>query len=230
MFFERLDYQDKAKRLQDLSLEMIWRPYISTGYPSELFTHAFYYGYYFPPTFCLDDRCDEDPPIMGDSRLENNNFQSRVQDYGNFVFDEAEYFRTDQVLVNMGGDFAYQNSFYNFRNMDLLKEGLYNTYQHNSTFIYSTPNDYLDSIHKKGLRWPSKTDDFMPYASAPHSYWTGYYTSRPTLKGFVRSSGAYLRAAQNFFVNEMLKGYVSGDDVQEAHDLFLVHRRKMGLL
>lgn len=113
----------------------------------------------------------------------------------------------------MGGDFAYQNAFYDFRNMDLLKEGLYKAYQHNSTFIYSTPNDYLDAIYKKGLRWPTKTDDFLPYASSPHSYWTGFYTSRPTLKGFIRSSGAYLRAAQNFFVNEMLKGYVSGDDV-----------------
>ena len=34
--------------------------------------------------------------------------------------------------------------------------------------------------------WPEKTDDFLPYASDPHSYWTGYYTSRPSSKLFMR--------------------------------------------
>ena len=34
--------------------------------------------------------------------------------------------------------------------------------------------------------WPEKTDDFFPYASDPHSYWTGYYTSRPSSKLFMR--------------------------------------------
>jgi hypothetical protein len=25
---------------------------------------------------------------------------------------------------------------------------------------------------------PTKDDDFFPYASDPHAYWTGYFTSR----------------------------------------------------
>jgi hypothetical protein len=31
------------------------------------------------------------------------------------------------------------------------------------------------------------------YASGPHTYWTGYFTSRAALKGYVRESSAYLQ-------------------------------------
>ena len=32
--------------------------------------------------------------------------------------------------------------------------------------------------------YPIKSDDFFPYASGLHSYWTGYFTSRPSIKVF----------------------------------------------
>jgi hypothetical protein len=46
------------------------------------------------------------------------------------------------------------------------------------------------------MTWPLKSGDFFPYKWDPHQYWTGYYTSRPTLKGFIRRGGEYLRAAR----------------------------------
>jgi len=36
------------------------------------------------------------------------------------------------------------------------------------------------------LTWTLKTDDFFPYGDKPWSYWTGYFTSRVGLKGYVR--------------------------------------------
>ena len=36
----------------------------------------------------------------------------------------------------------------------------------------------------------------MPYADCPYCYWTGYFTSRPALKGYVRKAGAYLTATK----------------------------------
>ena len=38
-----------------------------------------------------------------------------------------------------------------------------------------------------------KQDDFLPYASDPHAYWTGFYSSRPTSKRLVRETETMLR-------------------------------------
>ena len=36
--------------------------------------------------------------------------------------------------------------------------------------------------------WPTKQDDFFPYASDPHAYWTGYHSSRPSSKLMIRQT------------------------------------------
>jgi hypothetical protein len=46
----------------------------------------------------------------------------------------------------------------------------------------------------------SQTDDLFPYSDGPHSYWTGFYTSRPALKRYVRLSSAFLQAARQIEV------------------------------
>jgi hypothetical protein len=35
--------------------------------------------------------------------------------------------------------------------------------------------------------------DFFPYASGDNSYWTGYFTSKPGLKGLVRRTSEFLQ-------------------------------------
>lgn len=57
--------------------------------------------------------------------------------------------------------------------------------------FYSTPSDYVDAV--KGIELEIKTDDFFPYADCPHCYWTGYFTSRPALKGYVRRNNNLLQ-------------------------------------
>ena len=41
-----------------------------------------------------------------------------------------------------------------------------------------------------------KSDDFFPYAHHPHGFWTGYFTSRPTLKRYERYSNNILQAVR----------------------------------
>jgi hypothetical protein len=52
-----------------------------------------------------------------------------------------------------------------------------------------------------------KTDDLFPYADGPHAFWTGYFTSRPALKGYVRKASAYLQAARQ--LNVLVHGGVN---------------------
>ncbi|CAL0331922.1 unnamed protein product [Lupinus luteus] len=62
--------------------------------------------------------------------------------------------------------------------------------------LYSTPSIYTDAKNAAPQLWPLKTHDYFPYADKPYAYWTGYFTSRPTLKGYVRMlSGYYLAEA-----------------------------------
>ena len=49
---------------------------------------------------------------------------------------------------------------------------------------------------KQVNQWPTKTDDFFPYASDEHGYWTGYFTSRPTSKRMIREASSSLNSAK----------------------------------
>lgn len=62
--------------------------------------------------------------------------------------------------------------------------------------IYSTPSCYLKALHDSNVEWPTKSDDFFPYASDPYSYWTGYFTSRPTSKRFERDGNRFLQVCK----------------------------------
>ena len=59
--------------------------------------------------------------------------------------------------------------------------------------LYSTPSCYLKALNDENLEWSTKQDDFFPYSSDPHAFWTGYYTSRPTLKYFERKGNNFLQ-------------------------------------
>ena len=62
--------------------------------------------------------------------------------------------------------------------------------------FYSTPSCYLYALNHANRTWPSKTDDFFPYAIYAHAYLTGYFTSRPALKLYERYSNNVLQMAR----------------------------------
>jgi len=48
-------------------------------------------------------------------------------------------------------------------------------------------------VNDKGLTYSTKQDDFFPYGSDSQTYWTGYFTSRPTIKYFERLGNNFLQ-------------------------------------
>lgn len=70
--------------------------------------------------------------------------------------------------------------------------------------IYSTPSCYIKAVNdyakSHNLDFAMKTDDFIPYASDPHTYWTGYYTSRPNSKRFERQGNNLLQVSSSYSV------------------------------
>jgi lysosomal alpha-mannosidase len=107
-------------------------------------------------------------------------------------------------MVTFGCDFAYMNANVNFKNMDkLMKYINANKETYGLNVKYSTPIEYVRAVHafseREKVSFELKTDDFFPYADNRASFWTGYFTSRPALKGYVRSRANVLHSSMRAF-------------------------------
>ncbi|EDW77500.1 uncharacterized protein Dwil_GK24524 [Drosophila willistoni] len=194
-FFARMDHSDKDVRLGNLGLEMIWDASESLS-NLEFFTGMLYNHYSAPPGFCFDRLCGDDPII--DEESYDNNVKSRVDDFLNYVAGVAEHYRSNNILIPMGDDFHYENAQQNYQNMDKLIKYVNQRQADGSRYniFYSTASCYLNSLHKGLQTWPNKTQDFLPHSNEAKSYWTGYFTSRPTQKRFERDGNHMLQTAK----------------------------------
>ncbi|XP_052854491.1 lysosomal alpha-mannosidase isoform X1 [Drosophila gunungcola] len=197
MFFGRLDYQDKDERLMTKNAEMIWHGSANLGEEADLFSGALYNNYQAPDGFCFDILCS-DAPIIDGKHSPDNNVKERIDTFLDFAKTQSQYYRTNNIIITMGGDFTYQAAQVYYKNLDKLIRYA-NQRQANGSninLLYSTPSCYLKSLHDAGITWPEKSDDFFPYASDPHAYWTGYFTSRPTLKRYERDGNHFLQVCK----------------------------------
>jgi alpha-mannosidase len=64
-------------------------------------------------------------------------------------------------------------------------------------FVYSSPGRYMTAKAARPPKpFPLRTDDIFPYSDGLHSMWSGYFTSRPALKGYVRDTTSVFAAAR----------------------------------
>ncbi|XP_047167548.1 probable alpha-mannosidase At5g13980 isoform X2 [Vigna umbellata] len=194
LFFARIDYQDRAKRKDEKTLEVVWRGSKSFGSSSQIFSGAFPENYEPPSNFYYEVN-DDSPIVQDDVNLFDYNVPERVNEFVAAAISQANITRTNHIMWTMGTDFKYQYAQSWFRQMDKFIH--YVNQDGRVHALYSTPSIYTDAKHATNEAWPIKTDDYFPYADRVNAYWTGYFTSRPALKGYVRLiSGYYLAARQ----------------------------------
>ncbi|KAM1953690.1 hypothetical protein EV2_023913 [Malus domestica] len=205
LFFGRIDYQDRAKRKNDKSLEVIWQGSKSLGSSAQIFSGAFPEAYEPPSGFYFEVN-DDSPIVQDDITLFDYNVHDRVNDFVATAVSQANITRTNHIMWTMGTDFMYQYAHTWFRQMDKLIH--YVNMDGRVNALYSTPSIYTDAKYATNESWPIKTGDFFPYADRANAYWTGYFTSRPALKHYVRTmSGYYLAARQlEFFIGRTDSG------------------------
>ncbi|KAJ0988739.1 hypothetical protein J5N97_007095 [Dioscorea zingiberensis] len=215
LYFSRIDYQDRLQRMDLKSLEVVWRGSKSLGSSADVFTGIFPKNYEPPPGDFYFEVNDESPVIQDDPLLFDYNVEERVNDFVEAAVAQADITRTNHIMFTMGTDFKYQYANSWFRQLDKFihyvnKDGRVNA-------LYSTPSLYTDAKYAAKELWPLKTDDFFPYADNPNAYWTGYFSSRPALKGYVRMmSGYYLAARQlEFFRGRNNSGHTT-DSLADA--------------
>ncbi|XP_028761137.1 alpha-mannosidase At3g26720 [Neltuma alba] len=200
LFFARIDYQDRAKRLKEKTLEVVWQGSKSLRSSSQIFTGIFP-RHYDPPDGFTFEINDVSSPIQDDVLLFDYNVQERVNDFVSAALAQANVTRTNHIMWTMGTDFRYQYANSWFRQMDKFIH--YVNLDGRVNALYSTPSIYTDAKYAANEEWPLKFDDFFPYADHPNAYWTGYFTSRPALKGYVRVMSGYYQAARQL---EFFKG------------------------
>jgi hypothetical protein len=94
-----------------------------------------------------------------------------------------------------------------------------NTINNDVRIFYSTPSKYFTAV-KKELMKNNKTlkiekhIDFYPYADQEYAYWTGYYTSRPYLKGITKQLSNLYLTSSTYLVEMLLYNKIKLQDIQ----------------
>jgi lysosomal alpha-mannosidase len=209
-FVYRIDYQDELRRTYlttPPTTEMVWRgsPF-NLGPQTDIFTGVLYgkYNYHNPPGFCFDyTRCtdkEHPDPVVDDETQFTYNLEEKLKLFADIAKDQAKHYRTNNIMLTMGQDFTYSNARTWFKSLDKIIQHINQNDSFGVRAFYSTPTEYMMSKHKANLTWDLKVDDFMPYSDAPGGYWTGYYTSRPALKGYIRTLSSFLQVCRQYEV------------------------------
>ncbi len=202
-FFGRIDLEDRALRFAERNIEFVWRPSPSLGTDGQIFSGVTFVGY--SPNPGLNYNYDSwDTPPQNDPLLEDYNMNEIGAMWADWAYTQSLTTRTPNVQFTMGSDFHYKNANTWFKNLDKMLDWFKNDpngQKWNLNVVYSTPSLYLKAVLNSGVTdWTVKTDDFFPYADDPHGYWTGYFTSRPALKGYVHDQSSYLQVCKQLEV------------------------------
>ncbi|CAI2381798.1 unnamed protein product [Moneuplotes crassus] len=222
-FFARIDHKDKDRRLENKEMEWLYRPFSDTlGARAEIFTHMMYHHYSAPPGFNYNEFQDEHP-IFDNPKYDNYNVDNKTGEFYKYILHMADHYKTNHLLVPFGDDFNFSNAAKMFFNIDKLIKNMNERYEDVELF-YSTPNEYLEAIHEADIEWPTKYDDLFPYSDGDDAYWTGYFTSRANIKGYVREVSRDLLSQAPFLaVDNMLN---TPESYNKFEDLF----NQMGVL
>ena len=211
IFWGRISYDDKNIRSKTEGLEWIWSPSPTLGNKGATFAGTLPNGYNPPNAITFDQRhcytsnaTNCNTFIQDDPNLEDYNVDilmaEAVEQIKSMYFGGG--YKGNDAFITAGADFAYENSYETFINYDKLIHYInLNTSIHGINMFYSTPNNYMQAkLSYTNITFPNRTADIVPYSSDQHAYWTGYFTSRPALKGYVRESTNVLQVARQLQV------------------------------
>lgn len=217
-FFARLDYKDKEKRMNDKELEFVWRPSTEhLGNDVQIFTHTLYAHYSAPHGFDFDSTSN-DVPWINDEKSKDYNSVSEAKALITQLEERADHYLTDDIFVLFGDDFRWMNAYQYYESLDNMIEYMNTHHGDRYHLKYSTPSDYVDAVFKHNVSWPTKYDDMFPYADNPDAYWTGYFSSRPNDKEYIRRASYNFHASSQLFSKSVIDQSIDDDTVKEIID------------
>jgi alpha-mannosidase II len=154
---------------------------------------------------------------------------------------KAKLFRHNVVLVPLGDDFRYDREIewdQQFKNYTLLFNYMNSKKEWNVHARFGTVQDYFNEVHSAMSKFdqndvdghfPVLSGDFFPYTDRNDEYWTGYFTTRPFLKGVSRDLEVYLRSAEILFTLSNASPQGSVYDSAKNYQNLVLARRNLAL-
>ncbi|NWI41818.1 MA2B2 mannosidase, partial [Picathartes gymnocephalus] len=218
----RIDYDLKADMQKNKKLQFVWQGSPSLSERQEIFTHVMdQYSYCTPSQLPFSNRSGffwngfatfPDPPKDGvypnmSLPVTDANLHLYAQTMVANIKERAVWFRTGDVLWPWGCDKQFFNASVQYSNMDLLVDYINkHSAEFGVTVQYATVSDYFQAVYSRNLTWEIRdSQDFLPYSTEPFQAWTGFYTSRSTLKGIARRASSLLYAGESFFTQYVRK-------------------------
>lgn len=205
LFWWRMDYDDRKHLRNTSNMEFVWRGSQSLGKSVDTFASVIWGTYGNGPYACpLDFEFYDDPTKFVQDNPERYGYN--VEKFVDLVVEKAhaqarDFPNGEHVMWACGMDFNFKNADTWFHNLDKLMH--YVNQDERVNMIYSTPGDYVSHKNQAQRRNPNisrplmvRPGDIMPLHEHPHSYWTGYFSSRVAFKRLFRYSSALLQAAR----------------------------------
>lgn len=207
---DRINWRLREQLIANKGMEFIWTPSSTLGQAASIFTHILWENYCSPMLsgFDWEGNTFNNPPITP------ANVQARAEHFASLILQFAAAYPTNNVLVPMGCDFRYVNAHAQFDNLDLLIAYMQkNAAKFNMNIKYAVLSDYFDAVSAvPNVPWQQYSGDFFSYDDNDNSWWTGYFTSRTQLKGFVREGESFMRSVDVLIASAYLGNPVSTPD------------------
>lgn len=200
-YIGRIHYKDLAKRKDEDRLAFVWIP--DKNFPEwSLIGHINYnkYGDTTESGTCFPKVCQQE--------IEND-----LNKTVSWLMHQAASYSSHHVYFQIGEDFVYSRRGSRlYRAIQEFAHDLnsfpYNNY---SKTILSSMDTYANAWFDDYSRAANQTlsvkeDDFFPYAdrTLEPGYWTGFFSTRPTLKEKIRSAGKFLQTSKKILYGMLL--------------------------
>ena len=228
-FVERIHYLDFKRRFDEHKMEFLWKP--DSVEDKSIFSSVNSHKYGHPKEF----ECEA---ILCSSRIDEHTLKR----FANATHIMSQSFASRQFLWHVGDDFTYSDIHSlnkTYRKIERLQEWFENNSEQKVRVNFSTVESYLWYVYQENKllsrNLTTKTDDFYPYLDTKYSSWTGYFTSKPRLKGFIYDYGRYYNSLQNFFAKLFLRPSepftpTSPDSLKRYDDLSLAVEKELSMM
>ncbi len=146
-FIARMDYEDRAKRLDNQEMQWLWRPMQdSLGDSVDIFTSTMNPTYEWPDGYWYDERDWGDKnPVVSDPTSASFNADVKSSQLRDYILDQNAHYQGNHIMFAWGGDFMYGNAHLTYRNEDNQID-YFNSVYDDITLIRSTPYMYLEAL------------------------------------------------------------------------------------